>query len=64
MEQNLDVCVTAFQILIKNSPTRGRPSGVVVKFAHSASVAQGLLVRILGGDLHKAHQGMLRWRPI
>ena len=29
----------------------GWPGGTAVKFAHSASVARGLLVRILGADM-------------
>ena len=37
----------------------GWPSGVVVKFSHSAAVAQGSLVQILGADLHTAWQAML-----
>ena len=35
------------------------PSDIVVKFVHSASVAQDLLVRIPGADLHTAYQAML-----
>ena len=34
---------------------RGRPGGVVVKFACSASAAWGLQVQIPGVDLHTAH---------
>ena len=37
----------------------GRPSGVVVKLAHSASVAWGLQVQILGADLCTSHWAML-----
>ena len=37
----------------------GWPGGVVVKFTHSASVAQGLQVHILGADLHDIHQATL-----
>ena len=39
----------------------GQRGGIVVKFAHSASVTQGSRVRILGMDLDTAHQAML-WR--
>ena len=42
---------------------RGQPRGVVVKFTHSAAVAQGLRVRIPGADLHTAHQDMLWQHP-
>ena len=31
----------------------------MVKFAHSASVAWGLQVQILGMDLHTAHQAVV-----
>ena len=48
---------------IKNYLSRGRPGGVVVKFTHSTLAAQGLLIQILGVDLHTAHQAMLWWRP-
>ena len=41
----------------------GRPRGVVVKFACSASVAQGSQIWIPGEDLHTAHQTMLWWCP-
>ena len=42
---------------------RGQPGGVVVKFMHSASAAQGLLVKIPGMDLHTSHQAKL-WRHL
>ena len=42
----------------------GPVSGTVVKFMHSASVAWGSLVQILGVDLHTVHQAMLWWHPI
>ena len=42
---------------------RGQPGGIVVKFAHSASVAQGSQVWILGADLHTTHQAVLWWHP-
>lgn len=35
----------------------------MVKFAHSASVARGSQVWILGADLHTAHQVKLWWHP-
>ena len=38
---------------------RGQPSGVVVKFAHSTLVAQGLRIRNPGMDLGTAYQAML-----
>ena len=44
---------------IKKEHSGGWPGGIVVKFMHSALAAQGLLVRILGADLHTAHQAML-----
>ena len=40
---------------------RGWPCGVVVKFSHSTSVAEGSWVCILGMDLHTTHQAMLWW---
>ena len=43
----------------KNIQNSGRLSGTAVKFAHSDSVAQGSLVRILGVDLRTACQAML-----
>ena len=36
-------------------------SGILVKLRHSALVARGLLVQILGADLYTNHQAML-WR--
>ena len=42
---------------------RGQPSGVVVKFVFSASVAQGSWAWIPGVDLCMAHQAMLWWHP-
>ena len=41
----------------------GQPGDIVVKFTHTASVAQGSQVQILGADLHITHQAMLRQRP-
>ena len=38
---------------------RGRPGGAAVKCTRSASAAQGLLVWILGMDLHTAWQAKL-----
>ena len=37
----------------------GRPGGVVVKFAHSASMARGSQVQIPGVGPHTTHQAML-----
>ena len=37
--------------LIKKNKPGGQPDGAAVKFARSALVAQGLLVRIPGGDM-------------
>ena len=45
------------EVNIRNE--EGRPSGTVVKFAHSTSVAPGSRVRIPGVDLHTACQAML-----
>ena len=42
---------------------RGRPGGLVVKFACSALVAQGSQARMPGTDLHTAHQPMLWQHP-
>ena len=39
----------------------GWPSGIVVKFTHSALKAWGSWVQIPGADLHTAHQATL-WR--
>ena len=41
----------------------GWPSGVLVKFAHSASAAWGLPVQIPGADLHTTCQAMLWQHP-
>ena len=38
---------------------RGQPSDVVIKFMHSALVAWGSRVQILGADLYTTHQTML-----
>ena len=38
---------------------RGRPGGIVAKFAHSTLVAWGLWVWIPGADLNTARQAML-----
>ena len=43
---------------------RGWPGGIVVKFVHLALVAWGSQVRILGADLHTAHQTVLWWHPM
>ena len=39
------------------------PSGAVAKFVCSALAAQGVLVLILGVDLHTTHQAML-WQHL
>ena len=39
--------------------TWGLPGGVMVNFAHSTSVAQGLQVQIPGTDLYTIRQAML-----
>ena len=43
--------------------SRGWPSGAVVKFAHSASAAQGSPVRILGVDMALLGKPYYRRRP-
>ena len=45
----------------RTEPSWGWPAGIVVKFTRSALAARGSLIRILGADLHTAHQAML-WR--
>ena len=47
----------------KNNKVRGWPGGIVVKFAHSATVVQGSPLQILDTDLHTTHQAMLWWHP-
>ena len=42
--------------IIKNIQDRGQPSGIVVKFMHSASAAWDAWVRIQGMDSHTDHQ--------
>ena len=42
--------------MLKIEPPRGQPSGIVVKFTHSALAAQDLRAQILGADLHTAHK--------
>ena len=44
---------------LQSKYTRGRPGGIVVKSAHSALAAQGLLFRILDADLCTTYQAML-----
>ena len=39
---------------------RGQPGDAAVKFAHSASEAQGSPVQILGVDLYTAWQAMVQ----
>ena len=50
--------------LFKNKFEWGQPGGSVVKFTCSALESWGLLVRILGGDLHTAHHVTLWQHPI
>ena len=46
--------------LLKTSTFWGLAGGVVVEFVHSTlAAAQGLLVRIVGADLHIAYRAML-----
>ena len=51
-----------YTFCIKKYP-QGRPGGIVVKSTHSASVAQGSWLRILGTDLYTAHHAVLWWHP-
>ena len=44
------ICVILKAEAIRNC-MRGRPGGAAVKFAHSASVARGSPVRVLGADM-------------
>ena len=48
-------------LFLKRSFKRSWPGGTAVKFALSALAARGLLVQILGVDLHTAYQAMLWW---
>ena len=48
--------------MIQNNRILG--AGLVVKFTHSSSAAQGSQVQILGIDLHTTHQAMLWQHPI
>ena len=50
-------------MLLQNNEKRGQPSGIVVRFTHSASAAQGLPVWIPGADLHTTYQPMLWQHP-
>ena len=47
----------------KQKSYRGHPGGVVVKFAHSTSAAQGSWVQIPGMNLHTTNQVILWWHP-
>ena len=47
--------------LLKSKRERGWPGGIVIKFAHSTSAAQGSRVWIPGADPHIACQAML-WK--
>ena len=55
------VVLISIRQTLKSNNDRGQPGGVVVKFAHSASVARGTWVWVPGTDLHTAHQAKL-WR--
>lgn len=44
---------------LKRKTTLGRPSGVAVGFAHSASAALGSPLQILGADLRTTYQARL-----
>ena len=59
---DLFVCIHGDKISSLKNETRGRPGGIAVKFPCSLLVARGL-VRILGADLHTAHQAMLWCHP-
>ena len=48
----------------RKSEGRDWPNGVVVKFAHSTSAAQGSQVQIPGVDLCTAFQAILWWHTI
>ena len=43
----------------KKNSTGGQPGGAAVKFTHSTSAAQGLLVQVLGTDLYTVYQAIL-----
>ena len=49
---------------IQKGTRRGRPRGQVVKFAHSASAAQGFACSDPGRGCGTVQQAMLRWCPI
>ena len=49
--------------MLYKSGAGNQPSGIVIKFAHSALVAQGSWVQILGVELHTTHQAMLWQHP-
>ena len=57
------ILITRVPLSFYETPIWGRPSGVVVRFVHSASVAPGLWVWPLGVNLHTAHQAMLWQHP-
>ena len=44
---------------VRNTKIKGRPGGIVVKFACSTLAAQGSRVRIPCTDLHSTYQAML-----
>ena len=56
---NVIICQKHLIIIQLIPKSRGQPSSAAVKFACSASAAQGSPVWILGVDLHTAYQAML-----
>ena len=60
MQYNLNKCSQEEpRKIFKRTAMRGWPSGALVKFTYSASVARSLPVQIPGVDLHTARQAML-----
>ena len=57
----LNTDVLLYVIFSEKLQCRGRPGGIVIKFACSILVAQGSWFWIPGADLHTAHQALL-WR--
>ena len=47
----------------QKNEVQGQPRGIVVKFAHSPSVARGSQVQIPGADLHTICQAILWQHP-
>ena len=63
---NIQIChfiVVSFLEKIIRKIIRAWPRGRVVKFMHSALVAQGFAGSDPGRGHGTAHQSMLRWRP-